>query len=293
MSISILGTRFRLSFPMALSMAVMGLVFHQDVLSPMAALLVHELGHIAAARSMRVQVIGVTAGPFGAAMSTSDCDRVSKAVVALGGPAASLVAATIAICAADLWPNLSFLQGFSTYSLVLCGFNLLPALPLDGGRILNAALEGVFSQKIANTIGLVCGICVCGVLFWMSFAFYPQIHLPILAITLFTLYGCMVEYRANSASAVTQMLKHERSLVNSGVMRLKTVGFSHDLRADKAASLLRGASFIAVLDENSRLMGAMSEGDLLSGMVELGGEAPMIEILRHVRSGNISLRSKF
>jgi len=292
MCVRILGVPFRIPLPLVFTVIFLGVGMRRDVISPLAALLVHEVGHIVAARSMRVRVTGVTAGPFGAAMTVEEGDRSARIAVALGGPAASLTAATVAICAADLLPVLSFTRGFSTYSLVLCAFNLLPAMPLDGGRILNAAMECVISQKYVNLICLICGICACCVLFGVSFAFFPQIHWSILAIALFTLYGCIAEFRNNTASAVTQMLRHERSLADSGVVRLKTIGLCGRMRAEEAAALLRGASFIAVLDDNARLLGILTEGDLLTGMIELGGNAQMIEILRHGRSENIFLRSK-
>ena len=283
MRVTLFGAVFRVPLPLILSTAVLSVAFQRDVFSPISALLVHELGHVIAARAMGVRIAEVRVCPLGASMRLELCDDLATTVVSLCGPAASLAAATTAICAADVFPALAFLEGFATYSLVLAAFNMLPAMPLDGGRILKDALSGVLSQKILRYVLLFTGLAVVFVLFLMSCAYYPEIHWSMLAITVFTVYGCIGEFRSQTVAPVSRVLKNELALSSSGSINMKTVGFLQTVRACDALARLKGAGFIAVVDESSRLLGAMTEGDLLWGMIQLGPDSQMIEILRQKR----------
>lgn len=91
---------------------------------------IHELGHYTVLRAFGAQVTGLRISAFGAAMDTG-CQRLSygrELASVLAGPAANLACGV----ALALW-GLPVPAGAH---LVLCGFNLLPIRPLDGGRAL-------------------------------------------------------------------------------------------------------------------------------------------------------------
>ena len=67
----------------------------------------------------------------------------SEVLLALAGPAANLLWACVTVLAVKVWPS-SLLYRFIGCHLTLALFNLLPALPLDGGRVLKALLESCF-----------------------------------------------------------------------------------------------------------------------------------------------------
>ena len=63
-------------------------------------------------------------------------------------------------------------------------------------------------------------------------------------------------------------------------MRLSTVAMPKDALAREALSALHGASLIAVMDGEMRLCGTLAEGDLLNGMVRLGADVRLGELLK-------------
>ncbi len=106
-----------------------------------SSVLLHELGHAVVARRLGVEVAGIELGFLGGAAKMIDLPRTanSELLIAVAGPAVSLLlgGASLGI-GALLGSELISLVGW--INLVIAGFNLIPALPMDGGRILRALL---------------------------------------------------------------------------------------------------------------------------------------------------------
>lgn len=113
------------------------------------SILLHELSHSLVARAQGVPMTGITLFIFGgvAEMEGEPESPRSEFLIAVVGPIASVVIA-VALLGAWIvggsagWPAglLGVLQWLGVTNLFLAGFNLVPAFPLDGGRILRSAL---------------------------------------------------------------------------------------------------------------------------------------------------------
>lgn len=113
------------------------------------SLLLHELSHAVVARRSGIRVRSITLFLFGgvAEMASEPPSAGAEARVALAGPLASLA---LAAAAYGLWGAAVFLGAgplgaavllyLALANLVLAVFNMLPAFPLDGGRVLRAFL---------------------------------------------------------------------------------------------------------------------------------------------------------
>jgi len=106
-----------------------------------ASVVVHELGHALVARKLNVLVSGIELGFFGGAAKMVQMPRTAndELAIAAAGPAVSLMLAGVGLgLGLALHPPLFATIGW--INLILAGFNLIPALPMDGGRILRALL---------------------------------------------------------------------------------------------------------------------------------------------------------
>ncbi len=128
-----------------------------------ASVLAHELGHCLAARLLGMNVTGVRLYLLG---GVSELQRVPRspreeALVAAAGPAVSGVLAGIAWLVSQLTESgtvgwlLVMLLALSNVLVAL--FNLLPALPLDGGRVLRAGVWQVSGNRRRGTAAAVIG----------------------------------------------------------------------------------------------------------------------------------------
>ena len=126
----------------------------------------HELGHSLMARWFKIRVIDITLWPLGGMARMSEIPENSRieALIALAGPAVNfaLAAASVPVLIAsgamaysEVAPRLTMsiadlALNFLWMNAAMGVFNLLPAFPMDGGRVLRALL-GVFSDWVTAT----------------------------------------------------------------------------------------------------------------------------------------------
>jgi Zn-dependent protease len=106
-----------------------------------ASIVLHELGHATVAQRLGVRIAGIDLHFFGGAAQMIDPPRTPRDEIAISaaGPAVSLVLAGIGLGLGSALA-LPFVSMVGWINFVLGVFNLIPALPMDGGRILRAAM---------------------------------------------------------------------------------------------------------------------------------------------------------
>lgn len=162
----------------------------------------HEMGHAIAGKLFRIPTLDITLYPIGGAARMGDFTRAPYAelVIALAGPLVNLAIATV------LYVGLSIRARLDQFSLdgvgdfdpweqlflvntILAVFNMIPAFPLDGGRVLRSALAMWMpfesATRVAARVGQFFGVAMflVGVIWsW-----------PVLLIGLFVFFACTAE----------------------------------------------------------------------------------------------------
>lgn len=128
-----------------------------------ASLLAHELGHAVVARRLGVPVRGITLFLLGGVAEISQEIRTAgrEFVVAAVGPGVSLALAAafgLVAFATDAVPAAPIAATLAAANALLAAFNLIPGLPLDGGRILRAGVwRATGDYRRATRVGVVGG----------------------------------------------------------------------------------------------------------------------------------------
>jgi Zn-dependent protease len=164
----------------------------------LASVLLHELAHAGVARRYGVSASRIDIHGLGGLVQFWEppFERSHDAAIAIAGPAANFVIGVVALALVTLTPpptgiddrifsvlptEHSFLdqilRAVAYLNLGLCAVNLIPAFPLDGGKLLYLLIEGRWGARPATLIVSVLGIgfsCVSMLAFVISlFAGYP------------------------------------------------------------------------------------------------------------------------
>lgn len=145
-----------------LGVAMVGLAF--------ASVLLHELGHAVVARRLGVHVDSIELSFLGGAAKMTSLPRtaVHELAIAAAGPAVSVALAALGLGLGAV-TGLEIVALIGWVNVVIAVFNLVPALPMDGGRILRALLswrmDYVRATDAAVTVarGLTIAMVVAGI----------------------------------------------------------------------------------------------------------------------------------
>ncbi|WP_165912439.1 M50 family metallopeptidase [Effusibacillus lacus] len=124
-----------------------------------ATVLLHELGHVGAALLFGYRVKDITILPFGGVArlehGSLGWQPRHEAIIALAGPFINFVLLFLVIFLSGIGSLSDSVSSFLIQiNLSLAFFNLLPALPLDGGRILRAALARTLGFRKATGVAI-------------------------------------------------------------------------------------------------------------------------------------------
>ena len=121
-----------------------------------ASVLLHELGHSLAAQSQGIEVNSITLFIFGGIAAIDRESKTPEAAfqVAIAGPMVSFLLFVLLAVVGKILPDLSLVKllvsDLSRINLILCLFNLIPGLPLDGGQVLKAAVWKLTGDRFAG-----------------------------------------------------------------------------------------------------------------------------------------------
>lgn len=209
-------------------LALLGVYFAAGVLErgliAFGAVLIHELAHIWAARRAGISVTQIEILPFDGVAAMSGEIAVQPAreiVVALAGPLANLALCALALGLQqygfwheDLGPF------FIQCNLLLFAFNLLPGLPLDGGRIWRALLATRVGLTHATLYAAACGQ-FWGIAITLAGAVGVYAHLAgldIVATGLFLFYAATREKKQAPYLYAQYLLAKQKTLRMHGVL---------------------------------------------------------------------------
>jgi stage IV sporulation protein FB len=115
------------------------------------AIAVHEMGHMAALTLCHARLHRLSLNIFGLKLDYSgSLSRGETLISALAGPAAGVVYAVAALAVGT-----DFFRMSGAASLLLSAFNMLPALPLDGGRVLQCLTNPISARHTSRVVAAV------------------------------------------------------------------------------------------------------------------------------------------
>ncbi len=241
-----------------------------------ACVVLHELGHALAARKFGIKTRDIILLPIGgvARLERIPEKPAQELWVAIAGPIVNVVIAAvvfpvIALQGADASFTSGFLPRLLWVNLFMAVFNLLPAFPMDGGRILRALLSMRLGRARATSLAVKIGKGMA-VLFGLV-GFFSNPFLIFIAI--FVYFGAEAEGRMVQTTSLIQGLQVKDAMMT----RYRSLAPGDNL-AKAVSELLAGSQEEFPVMDNSTVLGILRRQDIIKGLADRGQETAVSEL---------------
>ncbi len=246
--------------------------------------LLHEFGHVFAARAFGIRTPDITLLPIGgiARLEKMPERPWQELVVAIAGPMVNIVIAGLLLLGLG-WPSLidpmidftspiGLLQRLMVINIWLVIFNMIPAFPMDGGRVFRALLAMRMPYVKATSIAAFVGQAFAGLgalvaLVW----FHPLLF--IVAIFIF------LAARGESEAVQTREALREFTLNDAMMTSFQTLPLDATF-GHAAEALLAGPQHdFPILDASGSLVGLLTRAALIEGLHKHGPSHPVEPVI--------------
>jgi Zn-dependent protease/CBS domain-containing protein len=290
--IILIGWIFLAYFRIAYSMldALVGVVF---IIAIFGCVILHELGHALTARRFNIGTKMITILPIGGVASIEKMPEKPRQElwVAIMGPVVNVVIASLLyliLFATDGIPSVQelidlqenqsslavdgyFLFNLMVVNLALVAFNLIPAFPMDGGRVLRALLSYRMDRTKATNVAARIGQFLA--IIFVFAGFYTNFWLVFIGVFIFLGAGGEANYET------TKSLLSDYS-VKDVVMTQYTLLSPNDTLNQAAKVLLDGQEKEFLVSNGESVQGILTRSNIIKGLSELGKEAPVSRVMR-------------
>ncbi len=271
------------------------------VLSVFGCVLLHELGHAFAARQFGIGTRDILLLPIGGVASLEHMPRkpMQELWIAVAGPLVNVVIAGAIFIGLFVggvgttnffgW----FLTTLAIYNLLLVGFNLIPAFPMDGGRVFRSIMAMFYpytrATQLAATLGKYCAIALG--LFGL---FSGQFMLILLAAFVYFAGQAELMQVMRSERVPVSMPQNPFGFGQPNAQHSQTQSFEFGQKEISVPSTLSGDSVAAWLAnmkaeycsivESGKVIGRITRSQLLAALSRGFGNMPIGQILNMSRA---------
>lgn len=288
---TIAGIPIRLHFTFVLVVLWIGVVAAETGVLKAAGLIgaiflcvvLHELGHALTAKAYGIRTRDITLYPIGGVAMLLDRAKPKQEFwIALAGPLVNVLIALgmapIVLSTDGALPNLgtpldklSFQSAIFAVNVILPVFNMIPAFPMDGGRVLRAGLAMFMNERratrVAGTIGQ--SLAMAGFV-----AAVITGHVLIMLIAVFVFLGAAQEVH----SSIGQSLMEGRTVSDAMLTQFECVSHS-DTIGDAVNLLLAGSQQDFPVSHGEEVLGVLTRSDIVRAVSSGKSDAYVAEFM--------------
>jgi stage IV sporulation protein FB len=282
---TIAGVQLKLNLLFLLLMVLYGcLGLIEEVFIIIVSVLLHEIAHTVMALILKVKVAEIELMPFGGQAKIEDftgLDPEQEIYVALAGPLISLsVAAIFYFLPIPGGPALSL---FITFNFFLGLFNLIPVLPLDGGRVVRALLSvRIGYRKATRNIAFTGKIAALALAAWGVYQTCLGHNASnYLIVGIFLFWAANREGKLLAYSFMRYLLHKKGELSRNGYLPSQQLVVQPNTLVKNVLHHTRPTYYTlaVILDEEHQILGILTEAELIEHLFEYGPMAKLSDCL--------------
>lgn len=250
--------------------------FNDNYLIAFVIVILHEYTHYFTAyifgyRGGKIKIL-----PFGASLNLTGIEGASvkeEIIISLSGPIMNLVLAVIFYALNINYRN-GFIETLFFTNLCIGIFNLLPALPLDGGRILRAIISSRTIYRRANIITISISMSIGGlfILYYLFCFFKGHINFTFGIIAFYIIIYSKKEKERVAYIIMSDIIKKKFKFMKKGYIENKSLSIYWREGLLKALSLVEKNRYnlFIVLDDDLKVVDIIYESEVIDGLKNYG-----------------------
>ncbi|MEW9096659.1 MAG: M50 family metallopeptidase [Clostridiaceae bacterium] len=246
--------------------------YEKKLLFSLAIVILHECVHYLVARYFGFAGFQIEILPVGTVLKLRDIDEAStkeELIISLSAPLINLILAAVFYMLFTINPLNIYLLLYEC-NLIIGLFNLIPAYPLDGGRIIRGILNYKYIYKKANLItvyiSLILGIFLIFIYLFLFFAGKSNISLGLIA--LFIIISSIKERERITYIIMGDIIKKKNKFLKRGYIENRSISVSYKSTLVSILSIVEKNKYniFYVLDNDMKVIDLIFEQEIIEGL---------------------------
>ena len=248
----------------------------------------HELSHVIVGMKLGYGIQSIEILPIGERariIGLEDALPSEDLIISLAGPIVSIFFGLIGLLVLFIFNGIhrDFIEFFFIINFGIGLFNLIPAYPLDGGRILRAILLHYIDISNANRMSIIVSRSIAIIFFILGIIQFlkTNYNISLLTISSFIWISSFREEKKLQFSIMRQLVYKQRNLKKKRTLEVKNIIALCNTPVSCVLKLLRFHKYyrIQVVNEHLESLGVIEEKELYDKIIEKGYYAKIEELL--------------
>lgn len=259
----------------------------ENILISFFVVLLHELAHTVVAKIFNYKIKNIELFPFGGVARIEESIAINpkhEVMIALAGPIFNFTLIIMTYPFIEHIQNNEKLLFFIYTNLIIGIFNLMPIIPLDGGRIVRAYLAFLIGVKRSTKVVVKISKAISIIIFLWGCLLTKQspenVFVPLISIFLFI--AAHREHQMAVFIFMKEITQKKQYLLSQGILNTKNlVAVKNTLLKDIMNQFTpRRYHIITVMDKKCNVIGVLTESQVLDGMIKYGMNVTLDQLLR-------------
>lgn len=249
--------------------------------------IIHEISHSIVSIRLGYKIEKIELFPFGGVVRLNKLIGINpyhEILIAGAGPISNIIMAIIAYLIVIRYDiNHDLLLYFIYANIIITITNLLPILPLDGGRVIRAYLSYLIGMKNSTKVIIYIsklaslGVFILGIIL----SRYNKLNIMISLVAIFLYISVRKENEMAVFIFMREIIEKKHFLFNNGVLKTKQFVAADNISIKNVLNRFRPQKYhiVTVLDKEYNVLGVLTESEIINGIFEYGLNAKLEKLL--------------
>lgn len=265
--------------------------YFKEILILFTFVILHELCHIFFALIFKLKVKNIEIFPFGGVARIDNldyADTLKEVVITIAGPLFNITTAIFLFILNKSGVSIPYYSYIFEINISLTAFNLLPGLPLDGGRVLRAILSYYTGYKKATRTAVICGKIIAIILFIYGVfsIFLGSVNVSLLVIPFFIFISASREENVLMFMIIKDIINKKQYIKSKGIMETVQLCVFEDVSVREILKYFEFRKYhtILVINNNMKAERLLTESEIIDNLMLDGNDITFGQLCKIIKS---------